>query len=219
MPAPAPITGPLSLGDLLDRAFRIYRARFGSLVLTAAIFLVPLGILSGILSGTMLTSFFALFAQLLRNPNATPDAAIANLVQTSRDTTVISYALTLVSLVANAIITLALTGQSIAILHNQPMTLAESLRAALRRFWAFVGMSLTKWLVILAITVGFLMIVGCAVFALTFAASGLFATTGPAFLEDADGAATIMGIVVLVCCLYLGIILLALLPTAYLTAR
>ena len=37
-----PLTGPLSVGDLLDRAFRLYRARFGVFLLTAAIFLFPI---------------------------------------------------------------------------------------------------------------------------------------------------------------------------------
>lgn len=41
-----PLSGPMSVGDLLDRAFRLYRARFGVFLLTAAIFLAPAGILS-----------------------------------------------------------------------------------------------------------------------------------------------------------------------------
>ena len=39
-----PLTGPMSVGDLLDRAFRIYRARFGAFMLTAALFHAPAGI-------------------------------------------------------------------------------------------------------------------------------------------------------------------------------
>ena len=40
------LPGPLSVGDLLDRAFRLYRARISLFVLTAAIFCVPLAFIS-----------------------------------------------------------------------------------------------------------------------------------------------------------------------------
>ena len=41
-----PLSGPMTVGDLLDRAFRLYRARFGVFLLTAAIFLAPAGFLA-----------------------------------------------------------------------------------------------------------------------------------------------------------------------------
>ena len=41
-----PLSGPMSVGDLLDRAFRLYRAHFGVFLITAAIFLAPAGIIS-----------------------------------------------------------------------------------------------------------------------------------------------------------------------------
>ena len=43
-----PLSGPMSVGDLLDRAFRLYRARFGVFLLTAAIFLGPVGVISAV---------------------------------------------------------------------------------------------------------------------------------------------------------------------------
>ena len=46
MTAQFPLSGPMTVGDLLDRAFRLYRARFGPFLLTAAISLVPAGILA-----------------------------------------------------------------------------------------------------------------------------------------------------------------------------
>ena len=36
-----PLSGPLTVGDLLDRAFNLYRARFGIFLLTAALFWAP----------------------------------------------------------------------------------------------------------------------------------------------------------------------------------
>ncbi len=86
MLSPLPISGPLTLGDLLDRAFRIYRARFGLLILTSAIFLVPLGILSGISSGVIMTSYFSLLSEMMQNPGASPDTAALDLFQASQAT-------------------------------------------------------------------------------------------------------------------------------------
>ncbi|MDE0072351.1 MAG: hypothetical protein OXO48_21755 [Caldilineaceae bacterium] len=53
-----PLSGPMSVGDLLDRAFRLYRARFGVFLPTAAIFLVPAAVFSilfgeGSVAGTL----------------------------------------------------------------------------------------------------------------------------------------------------------------------
>ena len=51
-----PFSRPLSLGDLLDRTFRVYRARFGVLTLTAAVLLVPVGLITGALTGQFMIS-------------------------------------------------------------------------------------------------------------------------------------------------------------------
>ena len=54
-----PLSGPMSVGDLLDRAFRLYRARFGTFLLTSAIFFAPVGIFSVFLRGEAYAFFFA----------------------------------------------------------------------------------------------------------------------------------------------------------------
>ena len=41
MTTQSPLSGPMTVGDLLDRAFRLYRARFSHFLLTAMLFLVP----------------------------------------------------------------------------------------------------------------------------------------------------------------------------------
>ena len=43
-----PLSGPMSVGGLLARAFRLYWARFGVFLLTAAIFLGPVGVISAV---------------------------------------------------------------------------------------------------------------------------------------------------------------------------
>ena len=71
-----PLSGPMSVGDLLDRAFRLYRARFGVFLLTAAIFHAPAGIIS-VLSAEESTVY--VLATILN----VPATAIASLALTA----------------------------------------------------------------------------------------------------------------------------------------
>ncbi len=126
-----------------------------------------------------------------------------------------TFLLIFLSLIANALVTLVLTSQSIAILHNQEISLLESLRVGLRRFWAFIGMSIVKWFIISAVSVVMMIGVGCLFFALAFLVSGLFSSGG----GDAMGSemAMVTGVLFGVVCLYLGILLLMSIPVVYLT--
>ena len=112
MSSPLPITGPLSLGDLLDRAFRLYRARFWPLTLVGALFLVPVGVLSGLLSGQTMTSFTDAM-EGLSQPGAPPDTLgpLAGLYGSG------FLQLILLSL-ATGIAQLAMTAQSMAALRG-----------------------------------------------------------------------------------------------------
>ncbi len=115
-----PLTGPLSVGDLLDRAFRLYRARFGVFLLTAAIFLVPSGII------------FSL---------DTPDSFGAN-----------DLLIILAFMLANGSIMLILTAQSIEALHGRTLSIGEGIRQGLLRIGAYVGMTITAWAAMIAVT-------------------------------------------------------------------
>src|SRR5688572_22559756 len=76
-PAPIPtagpiaIVGPLSIPEILDRSFRALRARFGLLTLSAAIIMVPLGVITALLSGRFLTGYFELIELSLSTPDST----------------------------------------------------------------------------------------------------------------------------------------------------
>ena len=72
-----PLSGPLSVGDLLDRAFRLYRARFGVFLLTAAIFRAPEGIIFVFFAGETTAGLLATLMVL-------PASAIASLALTAQ---------------------------------------------------------------------------------------------------------------------------------------
>jgi len=65
------IVGPLSAGQLLDRAFRLYRARFARVITLSALFLLPVSILSGVATGQMLNSQTALLQSIFAQPAGT----------------------------------------------------------------------------------------------------------------------------------------------------
>jgi hypothetical protein len=75
MQAP-PFQTPLGLGQLLDRVFRLYRLRFGKLVLTAAIFFVPMGVLAALLLGVAMSSYFDLIFNAIDGPSLNEDAVL-----------------------------------------------------------------------------------------------------------------------------------------------
>ena len=129
------LTGPLSLGDLLERAFRLYRARFGLLLLTAAIFNVPLAIVSGLLMWRFFGNYMRAIELLMNEPPG-PDF---NLFPFLFDSFGGFYGglllLSLLGVAAQAIVILSLTVQCIEALHGGSMTLAAGIRRGLRRFW------------------------------------------------------------------------------------
>ena len=102
-----------SVGDLLGYAFRLYRARFGIFVLTAAVFYIPWTVISVLFTGAFTTG-------PLSGPYGEPSLGI------------------LQSLTVGAFVTLALTVQSIEALHSRSLTVGEGIRRGLSRFWPYV---------------------------------------------------------------------------------
>jgi hypothetical protein len=126
------IRGPLSLGDIIDRAFRLYRAYFGPLALTAAAVLVPFGAIDAVLSAV------------------TPPAPISA-VGSDLESTIFSFMelylagmggstlwyMQLLRYLLSLVVSLALTYQTVVLLYNREPGLAESLVGGLHRFWAY----------------------------------------------------------------------------------
>lgn len=66
----------MNLGELLDGAFRLYRERFGILVLTAEVFLIPMGILSSLILSNIFGAYMNIFRSLLTNPGEPPSPEV-----------------------------------------------------------------------------------------------------------------------------------------------
>jgi hypothetical protein len=219
MPSPLPISTPLSLGDLLDRAFRIYRARFGLLILTAAIFVVPLGIASGIISGTMMTGYFNIFTTLMRNASGPPSTSTLQSIQANGNRFIgLSYLIGLLSLLVNTVVVLALANQSIAILHQEELSLGGGIRRGLRRFLAYLGLLICKFFLTGLATLAVMLGIGCIFFAFFLGIGGLAAASRWEPSAGAGQVGLVIGIII-AGILYIAALLLLFAPLIYLSAR
>lgn len=217
MQSPIFRAGPLSVGDMLDWAIRLYRARFGKLILTTAIFLVPVGILSGIISGQTMTSYLNIFLAALQNPEALTDENVFSELQGNSTLLTLSYLLMPLSIAANGLVTLALARQTMAAVHQQELGLGESIRLGMKRFWAWVGMTLTLYAAYIGIAIVLMIIFFFVLF--TFAVAGgllAFSSFGQGSEPDFTAFA---GMIVTLLCLYVGGLVTILAPFVYLSTR
>jgi hypothetical protein len=131
---PVLISGPLSLGDIIDRAIRLYRAYFGPLVLTAAVLLAPYGIINAILTATAPpASPFS--------PSGQADDPFTSLLgfYSSAMGGSDNPLLSIVGAIAGFVVGLALAFQCIELIHHRQPGLGESLSGGLRRVWSYLG--------------------------------------------------------------------------------
>lgn len=201
---PVPIPGPLGLGDLLDRAFRLYRAHFWPLLGMAALILVPAALIDGLLTGTALAGVLSIDdSAMFESPD---DIAFMADMFGYLGAILLS---TLLYAIANGFATLALTAHNVASLQQRPLSIGEGLRIAGRRFWAYLGMTILRGLAILAVVTLAVMPIFCVFFA-WLAAIGM---------AEGDSTLEIMGFLALTLIMYAVAIGLYLVPMLYLSAR
>ena len=213
-----PIPGPLSLGDLLDRAFRLYRANFRTLITLSAVFYIPYAMITGLLTGQTIGGYLGMLGALDAAATTPEDfgldfgPAFAFFGAT--------LLLSVVGVVVTGFVSLALTAQHLAHLRGESLSLGASVRAAGRRFWAWLGMNVVRVLAVIGVSlVASVLLIcgGTAVVAVGGAGvSGLFTSGDVA--PWAQGVA-VAGTVVVFVVLYLVMIAIILLPVGYLFAR
>ncbi len=210
--SPLPLTGPLTAGDLIDRAFRLYRSRFALFLLTGAVLLIPISIVFGI----FLERFFANYMQtvevLTREPSGTEFDPFAFFPGLLGDLAGVIPLILLIA-AAGAIVYLSLTAQAAEALRDGSLPLMAGLRCGVRRFLPYVGMAIVQFAAIAAaaiVVLAPLVLVGVALFRLALSESA------PAGEGDIFPALGIAGLAV---CGYALAFVLLLAPTTYLAAR
>jgi hypothetical protein len=214
---PVAITGPLSIGDLLDRVFRFLRARFGVLMLTASSVLIPIGVLSALLTGRFMTGYW----ELIEFSATADDFAESDLPVLFGNMATLFGGVALIAIftmLGTSVISLATTFHVERFLHGAPSTVAEGLRAALRRFWPMLGMQIVQALAIGLATIIIMIAIGILLFA-AIAAFGLLSAL--TFNADQGIFSMILVVVAVVAAVvgYVAFIILAMTPAAYLSAR
>ena len=206
-----PMRSPMGIGKLLDTVFRLYRANFGRAVLTAAIFFVPLGLLSAVLLGATMNSYMGFFAGVLDQPLPGDEFNNAAFRQVGQ-TLLVTLFIAMLGYILGALAFLALTAQADADSHGQAITIGASVKASLGRFWAFFGFTILAFLLAMAVFIG--VYLGFIVIALLF--GGLVA--GLAWITDANEIVAI-GAVIIGIMIFLVMAVVVMLPFVYLAGR
>lgn len=176
----SPFDRPLNIGEILDRTFRLYRHKLGPLFLTAAVLLIPIGILNVMVIGSTMLDSLGSLGGLGGLP--TPSPAAAN---------PFAGVLSILSGLATSIVTLALTHQGVELLHGKVPTLSENLGKGVRRFFGYLGMGCLQGLLL-----GGIIFAGAMLFFLVGAIA-----PGETFLFIVGG---IVGSLFLVAAIYVG---------------
>ena len=218
MNSPAFAARPLTLGDLLDWTVRIYRMRFSKLVLTTAIFLVPIGLISGIINGQTMTGYLNIFLAAIQNPSVFPEEQFMNTMGNRQDALAsLSCLLMPLSLVATGMASLALTYQAIGTLRNQDATVMDGIKVAWQRFWSWLGMTLMMGLAFIGLVIAIAILFGIGAFVLAMIFGGLLSSIGN--IPTGDGVAAGIGAFCAIICVY-GLIIIAFFgPLAYFNGR
>jgi hypothetical protein len=199
------VNQPMGLGDLLDGAFRVYRAHFAHLVLIAAIFLVPVGVATTLLLGYTVDGFGALFFASAGEADLAPSLPNAVAVFAYLGLGVLGY-------LAMAMAYASLTSYIVAILQGEDLSIGASIRRGLRRLLPFVGMALLAGLAIGGIALGLYLVLAFLFFVIA-AAVGVLGSLG-----DEMGPLAI-GLMIAAFFFYLVAIFLVLIPLGLLAAR
>ncbi len=208
--SPLAPTSPLTVGDLLDRAFRLYRSRFGLFLLTGAVLLVPIAIAAAIFLQRFFASYMQTFAALMQVPPGTelfPFAAFSGLLD---DFTVVILVSLLIA-AAGAVVSLSLTAQAVEALRGRSLPLMAGLRRGLRRFLPYVGMVIVQYAAIAAAAV--VVLAPLVLFGVALVVAAPFDPAGEGGIFAAFAAAG------LAICGYGLAVILMLAPIVYLSAR
>lgn len=219
-PAPLPsvgpivITGPLGIAELLDRTFRALRARFGVLVLSAAVVMVPIGVITALLSGRFMTGYFELLEYSFMEPELS-DVAMEQFFGNAFGYFGAIVFMSILSLVGTTLVTLMSIHHIQRFLHGENSTFADGWSAAIRRTLPMIGMQIAQFAVIGIVTVVVALGIGIILVVVALIFGGAIAALG----NETMGIILGIGMVIIFLIGYLLMIVLMLAPTVIFMGR
>jgi hypothetical protein len=211
---PVAISGPLSIAELLDRTFRALRARFGVLILSAGIVMVPVGVVTALLTGRFMTGYFDLLQYSFNTPESA-DMAVEEFLGEFLGYFGAIMLLSLFSVLGTTLVNLMTIHHIERFLHGESSTVGEGLRVALRRLLPTIWMKILQLLAIGFVTLVVAVALGIVFFVIALIFGGAMAGLG----NDTASVILVIGLVILFIVGYLLLILLMLAPTAFFMAR
>ena len=140
---------PLSLGELLDRAFHLYFKHIAAFTAMVAIVVVPSTILSYYQSRDLFDAYFSTIQHAIQSPSATPDLAKLRNYVPNDSLLGLQYGLLFFGFpVAQAAVIAAVSRAYLGL----PVLVADSYRFALRRWFAMLVL-LVLWVIFAFIAV------------------------------------------------------------------
>jgi hypothetical protein len=210
---PIAITGPLGIADLLDRTFRAMRARFGVLILSAALVMVPLGIVTTLISGRFVTSYMDLLQFSMDTP---PEEFPAEEFFGSMAGYVGAiFLLSIISFLASTLVTLMSIHHIQRFLHGEKSTVGSSWRTAIPHLLPMIWMQIIEFVVIGAVTAVIAIVVGIVIFVFALIFGGAMA----ALDNEAAGVILAIGMIIVFVVGYLLLIILMVAPTVVFMGR
>jgi hypothetical protein len=198
------VNRPMEIGELLDGAFRAYRAHFARLVLISAIFLVPVGVATTLLLGFTVSGFSELFFA------TTAEADLASVAPNVIALLAI-MALGVLGYVAMALACVSLISYIVPMLQGEELSVGESIRRGLRRLLSFVGMAILVGLGVGGLTLALYLVLALFFFVIAAAVAALSSFS--------DGGPLAIGMMIVVFMFYFVAIFLVFIPVGLLAAR
>lgn len=152
VPDDNPLSSPLGIGDVLDGAFRLYRANFGPLLLSATVLLAPIGILSAIAVGPMQGAQFQVYRAMFSGSDAFDPALLGDAQDVPAMLAVCLLAP--LQIVLKLVVELALMQQVVDALRGRSRTMGERFRQALNRLPGYAAMGCMVWILMGTVVVG-----------------------------------------------------------------
>ena len=151
---------PLSIGEVLDRAFHLYFKHIALFTAIVGIVIVPSVIFSYYSTRDLIGAYIALFRQMINSPHSTPDIAKLTAYQPSDVAIALQYALLFIGFpFAYGAVVAAVSKAYLGL----PISFKDSYAHALRR-WLWIFILIILWGIALVV-MAFVMIFGLAIIA------------------------------------------------------